>query len=465
MEDVAVRVVRAKYRWDEDQATLLLLVEVPGQEDGTVPRVAYTGEGGLEFDCGMYHIKGQLARRVTELSVGPLHDGRVLLAFRKHALEEWGRVWLAELDEDDDVDIHLRRERGLALRPKHPVSSNSVKESLLKRFRVGRVFSIPLGYTKQVLHDMWGLDLIIWGLAILLAYLCPPYSIQGVRSSSSFAVVLLVRSLSWPLVWGFRLPAAFAMRIIVASMVVTALKLYRLEIGSDQPVSWARAFAVACGLQYAFLSSFSWSESSHVFALVGVLLMYKFWHAERYTRMAFIGIFSSMLLHFDVILLLFVIVVDCVIRRRLRLAWLLWCVVVFSIMTWIFFVLPFDSFMHERFIVMPSTWRDVSMPLDWITWEELIPLLGLACIGVFLQPQLRRYLFVGVAFQGLMWLKGDSALLSLWLAPLMILGSARAIETLWQRRRRWMIVAAVLFFVSLSLAASTHRFLSDKCTM
>lgn len=196
--------------------------------------------------------KGQLMHRVREMSVEPLELGNsVTIRFGKHTAMEWGRVWLTELDEDD-VDIHLRRERGLALRPKHQLSNNSVKEPLLKRFRVGRVLAIPLGYTKQVLHDMWGLDLLIWCFAVILAYACPNFSLQDrsySSSSSSFAVSLLLRGLSWPLVWALHLPHMLAARIIVASMVVLALKLYRLEIGRDQPLSWARSFGVACCFQ------------------------------------------------------------------------------------------------------------------------------------------------------------------------------------------------------------------------
>lgn len=198
---------------------------------------------------------------------------------------------------------------------------------------------------------------------------------------------------------------------------------------------------------------------------MGVFLIYKFWHAERFTRMTFIGVFTSMLLHVDAALLLFVIVADCVARRRLRLTWLLWCLVVFSIMTWIFFVVPFDSFMHDRLILMPAAWRTARVSFDWITFEELVPLTGLAAIGIVLQPHLRRYLYVGASFQVLLWLKGDTALLSLWLVPLINLACAGAIEALWLRKRRWLTTILVALLLALSLVVSFRRFLADKCSV
>lgn len=400
------------------------------------------------------------------MSVEPLEGNCVTIRFGKHTAMEWGRVWLAELEEDD-VEIHLRRERGLALRPKHQLSNNSVKEPLLKRFRVGRVLAIPLGYTKQMLHDIWGLDLIIWCLAMGLAFACPNFSVQDHASSvssSSSMVSLVLRGLSWPLIWALHLPPLLAARIIVASMVVISLKLFRLEVGRDKPISWGRSFGVACCFEYGFLASFSWTEAQ-VFSLVGVFLMYKFWHAERFTRMTFIGIFTCMLLHVDAGLLLFVIVVDCIIRRRLRVMWLLWCVVVFSIMTWIFFVLPFDSLMHDRLILLPAAWRSQRVALDWITVEELAPIVGLAAMGIVVQPQLRRYLYVGAAYQVLIWLRGDPILLSLWLMPLINLACAGAIEALWLRRRRWATVIIVGLLLCLGVVVSLRRFLADKCSI
>lgn len=481
-----MKVIRPSYRWDEDDTHLWLCFSVgePGVGAASSLRLHWTPEGGFEFDYGVYHLKAQLMYRVEESSVHLMEEtGELTVRLRKHRRREWGRVWLNELD-DDDVEVHLRRERGLALRPRTSNSSNSVREPLifkLKRLRVGRVFSIPLGYTKQVLHDMWGLDLVVWFLAVLLACMCPHYSIQE-RSSSSFAVTLLVRSLSWPLVRVLGVSSVLAARIVVATLVVTALKLFRLEIGRDQPVSWARSFGLACCLQYAFLATFSWTVSE-VFALVGALLMFKFWHAERFTRLAFIGVFSSMLLHVDVAILLFAIVVDCVIRRRLRLGWLIWCVVVFSAMTWLFFVLPFDSWRHDEWVLVPGAWRDARFSLAWITSEDLIPFGGLALVGFIVQPNVRRYIYVaavreqvvsvflhiltvcGKAFQLVMWVKGDTALLSLFVVPLFNIACAGALQALWMKRRRWYTLVLVFALLSVSIVVSFRHFMGDKCSV
>jgi hypothetical protein len=107
---------------------MILRLVVPGAEveAGARPlQVHWTPEGGVEVSVGRYSLLGQLRYRVSECSWRLLGDA-LELVFKKHvANREWGTVWLHVLD-DDDVEPHLRRERGLATRPRE-VSSTSIK--------------------------------------------------------------------------------------------------------------------------------------------------------------------------------------------------------------------------------------------------------------------------------------------------------------------------------------------------
>jgi hypothetical protein len=130
------RVTRPSYTWDEDEQHVYLRLDVPGvlEAPGRPLEVHWTPEGGVEVSVGRYSLIGQLRYRVSTCS-WRLLDKELELVFRKHKEREWGTVWLQGLD-DDDVEVHLRRERGLATRPRE-VSATSVKAR--------DVFCLPAG--------------------------------------------------------------------------------------------------------------------------------------------------------------------------------------------------------------------------------------------------------------------------------------------------------------------------------
>ncbi len=383
------------------------------------------------------------------------------------------------------------------------------KEPLLRRFRVGRVLAVPIGYTKQLLHGGDGIDLATWALVMFLALTCPgPALASGGRGS--FLVRLVLEALAAPLTW-FSNSQTLALRVVVGSLLVGALKLYRLEIGRDQPQSLARWYAGVCCVQYAFLASLSWAHTEvcgfrvcvyvvcpvcrlppslhrviltdpcagwraagaqvlagrtlHSYVLTFLPVVSSV-HSDHQAGMTFIAVFSSLLLHVDVALLLLVLVVDCVVRQRLKLRWLLWCLVVFSAITWLLLSVPFDSYDINHWELWPAALRHEPRVFVWATTWDWLPIVYLALMGAVLQPAYRRHLLVALGVQTLLWIKGvvqHGPVLgpSLLAMPLLNLVAAAGAESSWFKRHRW--YAGAFGVLLLCCALYSSYWVANRC--
>jgi hypothetical protein len=94
---------------------------------------------------------------------------------------------------------------------------------------------------------------------MLLAVFCP-HPVPPNSERGSYLVRLVLELLAAPLIW-LSLSPVFATRVVVCTLLAGALKLYRLEIGRDQPQSLARWYAVVSSLQFAFLATLSWTNT------------------------------------------------------------------------------------------------------------------------------------------------------------------------------------------------------------
>jgi hypothetical protein len=159
---------RPLYSWDEDSELMHIKLNtsnIESKHDNNEKNadtnnkkdeveVHWTPEGGLEVMRGHYTLTAQLAGRVDNVTFTRIAE-EVHICVKKHVAQRWGRVWLTDLD-DDDLDVHLRRERGWAQLATASINkgnstSNSNNNSnsrvaLLRRFRPSaKLLRIPLG--------------------------------------------------------------------------------------------------------------------------------------------------------------------------------------------------------------------------------------------------------------------------------------------------------------------------------
>lgn len=437
----AVRVRRPAYNWDESPDALLLRLHMPGVASEDDVDVHWSEEGSIECASTTWRLTGQLAYRVASCS-WTVADGVLALTLHKHAPRVWDRVFLTELDEDD-VDVHLRRERGLASAGPLP-GRIAGGRALLRRWRSR--MRTPLGYTRQLLHASDGLDWAMLAAVVAVVLLCsaPPDSapVASMLARGPVAVapaalpLVAVALFALPLRLLLALDAVSAARLVTGAAVVASLKLFRVECGRGHasPV-WLRAFgALTCTPALLALAARATPVGGG--ALVASLLMGKFWLAERFTRMAWIGVAGALLGDARAsVAVLVVLGGDAAMRGRLRVRWLLWCVALFVPLT-----AALAGVVPDALLYGPQHWRVLLWPGAWRAYTPLsaadigagvaaaLPYAPLVALGAVLRPTLRRAAIVATLLAAVPGV-GAHAL------PLAGAVAAGALEAAWAARR------------------------------
>ncbi len=186
----------------------------------------------------------------------------------------------------------------------------------------------------------------------------------------------------------------------------------------------------------------------NTFALTLVLLALTLWLQERYTRMLFLFTFTAVVFRFEVVLLLAPIVLDALFRRRLKLFWVIWCGVVFGLLSlavtvaldsviWGRLLWPEGSGLLFNVVENKSSLYGVS---PWhFYFSSALPraLLGsfpLALLGALVQPRVRRLIFPAIVLVGAFsFLPHKELRFVVYAVPLLNVAAAAAGDAAWRR--------------------------------
>lgn len=257
-----------------------------------------------------------------------------------------------------------------------------------------------------------------------------------------------------------------------------ALKLFRLELKRQFGPTQAAFFGLACCSQFHLLFYMS-RTLPNTFALVMVLLGFTLWLQERYTRTIFLFTFTAVVFRFEVVLLLAPLLLDALLRRRIGLFWIVWCGVVFGLLSlaatvaldsplWGRLLWPEGSGLLFNVVENKSSLYGVSPWHYYLTSALPRALLGslpLAVLGLLLQPRARRLALPGLTLIAAFSLLPHKELRFIFYAlPLLNAAAAGAAEGLWRRGGRLgRLVVAGLLLASLLCSgvmflASAHNY-------
>jgi alpha-1,6-mannosyltransferase len=163
-----------------------------------------------------------------------------------------------------------------------------------------------------------------------------------------------------------KIGAQIVVRMVLGTLVVLALKLFRLELQRLFGPTLATFFGVVCCTQFHLIFYMS-RTLPNTFALAMVLIGFALWLQERYTRMIFVFTFTAVVIRFEVfpffpflpsflfsqhdkvVLLLAPMVLEALFKRRVKLFWVIWCGVVFGLLS-LLVTVGLDSVIWGRLI-------------------------------------------------------------------------------------------------------------------
>jgi alpha-1,6-mannosyltransferase len=225
----------------------------------------------------------------------------------------------------------------------------------------------------------------------------------------------------------------------------------------------AACFGVVCCTQFHLLFYMS-RTLPNVFALTLVLLGLSMWLQERYTRMFFLFTFTAVVFRFEVVLLLAPLTLDALLRKRVRFFWVVWCGVVFGLLSLAVSV-TLDSVLWNRLIwpegsgLLFNVVQNKSSLYGVSPWHyyfssalprALLGSLPLVMLGLLLQPRVRRVvipaIFLVCAFS---FLPHKELRFVIYAVPLLNVAAAGVIESAWRRGNKF-----VLFLIFVLLLAS-----------
>jgi alpha-1,6-mannosyltransferase len=363
-----------------------------------------------------------------------------------------------------------------------------------------RVISLPLGYTRKLLHTTDYLDFVIWILMVGLVLICPytkveeSFGMQAVHDilyhrwdfaaydhhlypgvvARTFVGPLFVALFSSPwvmlgwLLGADKVVSQLIVRIVLGTLLIMCFKLFRLEVGRKFGQTTGTALGLVCCTQFHLLFYIS-RMLPNVIALGLVLLALRMWMNERYTRMIFIFCLTIVVFRAEVVLLLAGVILDALLRRRVKFFWVVWCGIVFGLLNllvsvgvdslfWGRLIWPEGSGLLFNVVNNQSHLYGVS-PWYWY-FSSAIPralLLAspLVLLGFVVQPRIRSYVIPAVVMVMLFSFLPHKELRFIFYAlPLLNLAAASAIDWIWKRRS----ILGVLFIAGIlggSLAGST----------
>ncbi len=487
------RIRTAELTWDEDDGSVYLAV--PGAATPDV-KVWWTPEGALEVlsVTGRVKLLVQLKDCVKSCSWGaregsPNAQQQLVVRLEKRHRGTWGSALLG-----GDVAVSLpsaaAREQGLS---KASAKSGSGALPATRRIpwrRLRERVLLPLGYARKLLHVTDGLDGVMWVLMVALVLLAPYTKVEesfGMQAAHDFLnlgsnldaydhrdfpgvvartflgpLVLAILAAPGTLLVGLKVGAQYLVRIAMGTVVVLCMKLFRLELRNRFGPPLATAFGVVCCTQFHLLFYMS-RTLPNVPALALVLLAVKFWMQERFTRCFFIFILTAVVFRAEVAILFGAVVLDALVRRRVRFWWVLWCGVVFGLIA-LLVSIALDSIMWRRLVwpegsgllfnVMENKSHLYGVsPWHWYATSALPrALLGsfvMMLIGFVTQPRVRRYAMLGAVFvAAFSFLPHKELRFVMYAIPLLNLAAAAVLESVWRSRNKLGIAAVVLLLAA-----------------
>lgn len=441
-------------------------------------------------------LLAQLNGRLSSC-VWDIHRQQVRLRIQKEVAELWNELLLNAGGEQVSFPNAGSRREGLS-REVGPVLSDAPvsKLSWPRRLRQ-RVFNIPIGFTRKILHTTDYMDFLMWVLMTGLVLAAPftkveeSFGMQAVHDvlyhrfnlgmydhheypgvvARSFIGPGVLALCSAPIVFLLRLSkplAQIAIRIVLGTILVLCFKLFRLELTRKFGQTFSTAFGIVCCTQFHLLFYIS-RTLPNVFALALVLLALKFWLEERFTRMFAMFCATIVIFRAEVVLLLAPVALDTLVSRRVRFFWMIWCGVVFGIMS-LLITVSVDSIFWRKFLwpegsgLLFNVVNNQSHLYGVSAWHWYVSsalpraMLGsflLFFVGLLVQPRVRRFIVPAVVFVALYSFLPHKELRFIFYAlPLLNLAAAAAIESAWKNRSRIWPVLLVVGVLCASLAAS-----------